>query len=458
MNATALRSINPATGTLIAEYSVHDPAQVRHALGLASEQAAQWGRLSFAERATHLRAIARVLRERQPMLALLATVEMGKPIAQSRAEIEKCAATLAYYAEQGATYLQDEMVATDARKSYVSFRPLGVVLAVMPWNFPFWQVFRAMAPALMAGNTMVLKHASNVCGCARAIEDVVRESGAPAGLFQSLLIPGAQVADLIALPEIAAVTFTGSTSAGKQVAAAAGAHVKKQVLELGGSDAYIVLEDADLDLAVQVGVRGRLVNSGQSCVAAKRFVVLRAVYDEFEQRMTQQMKQASFGDPMDEANQIGPLARVDLRDDLHEQVMRSVARGAVITCGGYTPPGAGAFYPPTVLAGVRPGMPAYDEELFGPVASLIIAEDEADAVRIANDSIYGLGAGIFSQNRERAERIAATQLDAGNCFVNAFVHSDARLPFGGVKQSGYGRELSGYGIREFTNIKTVFIQ
>ena len=382
---------------------------------------------------------------------------MGKPINQSRAEVEKCAMSLEYYATHGGKMLQDELVTTDAQKSFVSFQPLGVVLAVMPWNFPYWQVFRAMGPILMAGNTMLLKHASNVSGCALAIEDILNEAGAPRNLFQTLLLPASEVSELIAHPSIAAVTFTGSTTAGKQVASVAASHIKKQVLELGGSDAYILLIDADLDLAVRTCVNGRLVNSGQSCVAAKRFIVVKELKSAFEQGMLAAFEATSFGDPLDEKNKIGPMARKDLRDELHQQVLESIAKGAVLLCGGYIPDGEGAYYPPTILTNVKKGMPAYDDELFGPVAAIIEAHDEADAIHKANDTIYGLGSGIFSQDIQRAEEIATKELQAGSCFVNAFVHSDPRLPFGGIKQSGYGRELSGYGIREFVNIKTVYV-
>jgi succinate-semialdehyde dehydrogenase/glutarate-semialdehyde dehydrogenase len=315
-----------------------------------------------------------------------------------------------------------------------------------------------MVPAIMAGNVMLLKHASNVSGCALAIEKLLKNAGAPKGLFQTLLLPSSHIQHLIAHPCVAAITLTGSTAAGRDVASIAGRHLKKQVLELGGSDAYIILEDADMNVAIDIALRGRLVNSGQSCVAAKRFVVVRAIRKEFEQRYVEQMKQVTYGDPLNEKNRIGPLARIDLRDTLHEQVLKSVDLGAKVLCGGFIPEDSGAYYPPTVLSNVKKGMPAYDEELFGPVASIIEAKDEADAIRIANDSIYGLGGGIISRNRARAEKIAATQLQAGSCFVNEFVHSDARLPFGGTKQSGYGRELSVFGIREFVNIKTVFIK
>lgn len=453
-----IQSVNPATGKTIGEYQTHDKAYVDKALKQALKAQESWRQQSLKERAVVLKSIAATLRKQKDKLALLATQEMGKPLVQSLTEVEKCATTFEFYAKNGAKFLADEVVETDARKSYVSFQPLGVVLAIMPWNFPYWQVFRAMGPAIMAGNALLLKHASNVSGCALAIEKVMKDAGAPKGLFQTLLLPSSEIADLIANPAISAVTLTGSTEAGKEVAAQAGRYIKKQVLELGGSDPYIILEDADMDLAVKTCVEGRLVNSGQSCVSAKRFVVVKAVRKEFEQRFTEQMQAATYGDPTDKKNKIGPLARTDLRDTLHEQVTQSIAKGAKLLCGGAVPEGEGAYYPPTVLTNVKKGMPAYDEELFGPVAAIIEAKDEADAIRIANDSIYGLGAGIFSKNLKRAEEIAAKELQAGNCFVNAFVHSDPRLPFGGTKQSGYGRELSIFGIREFVNAKTVFIQ
>ncbi len=453
-----MTSVNPATGKVITRYSIHNNAYVEKALKSAHRAFGTWGNLTFRERGQILRKIARTIRDHKENLAILATKEMGKPIVQSRQELEKCATTFEYYAKNGAAYLKDEVVETDARKSYVSFQPLGVILAVMPWNFPYWQVFRAMAPALMAGNTMLLKHASNVSGCALAIEKIIKAAGAPAGIFQTLLLPSSEVADLIARPEIAAVTFTGSTEAGRKIASAAGTHLKKQVLELGGSDPYIILEDADLEHAIDICVKGRLVNTGQSCVAAKRFVAVKPLRKAFESGFTSRMLATTYGDPMQPENQIGPLARTDLRDQLHEQMLKSIEKGAKLLCGGFIPEMDGAYYPPTVLTNVRPGMPAYDEELFGPVAAIIEAKNEQDAIRIANDSIYGLGGGIFSKNRKRAEQIAARELQAGNCFVNSFVHSDPRLPFGGIKQSGYGRELGIFGIREFVNIKTVYIQ
>lgn len=456
--AASFISVNPATGKQIGSYPVITPGQLDKALKNARKAFAGWRLASFPERAKVLKAIAKQIRLQQQELAELATAEMGKPIKQSLAEVEKCAATFDYYAKEGAAYLADELIATDARKSFVSYQPLGVVLAVMPWNFPYWQVFRCMAPILMAGNVMVLKHASNVSGCALAIEQVLKKAGVPEGLFHTLLLPSSGVADLIAHPAVNAVTFTGSTAAGSKVAEAAGRHIKKQVLELGGSDAYVILEDADLSKAVAICVSARLVNSGQSCVAAKRFVVVKNLRKEFERLLVAGMKAAVYGDGMDVNNQVGPMARIDLRDDLHTQVTQSVSKGAKLLCGGLIPEGPGAFYPPTVLTGVKKGMSAYDEELFGPVAAIIEAKNDEDALRIANDSIYGLGGAIFSRNRKRAEQLAKQHLDAGNCFVNASVHSDARLPFGGAKQSGYGRELGSFGIREFTNVKTVFIQ
>ena len=454
----SMTSVNPATGEVIATYTSYDETKVAKALALAAKTQQQWRKLSFKERGAVLKTVAKTLMAQQQKLANLATAEMGKPIQQSLTEISKCAACLEFYAKEGPKFLADELIETDARKSYVSFQPLGVVLAIMPWNFPYWQVFRAISPALMAGNAAVLKHASNISGCALAIEKIFVDAGAPKGLFQTLLLPAAEVEALIGNPHIAAVSLTGSTAAGSKVAEAAGRHIKKQVLELGGSDAYVILEDADMDLAVKVCVDGRLVNSGQSCVAAKRFVVVKPLRKEFERRVAELMQAATYGNPMDKANKIGPLARVDLRDSLHKQVEDSIAGGAKLLCGGFIPEGKGAWYPPTVLTNVKKGMVAYEEELFGPVASIIEAKHEADAIRIANDSIYGLGGCIFSKDRKRAEAIAKNELQAGNCFVNAFVHSDSRLPFGGVKMSGYGRELSGFGIREFTNVKTIFIQ
>jgi succinate-semialdehyde dehydrogenase / glutarate-semialdehyde dehydrogenase len=453
-----IQSIKPATGKEIAEYDIYSEQQVKHCLQLARKAFDKWRYITFEERGALLQRVANELRKQKEQLAQLATDEMGKPLQQGRDEVEKCAGSLEYYAKNGAAFLADEKVETEAYKRYVAFRPLGTILAIMPWNFPYWQVFRAMGPAVMAGNTMLLKHASNVSGCALAIEKVITDAGAPEGVFQTLILPSSKIADLIGEPEISAVTLTGSTTAGSKVAEAAGRHLKKQVLELGGSDAYIVLEDVDIERAVEICVNGRLINSGQSCIAAKRFIVVKAIKEAFEKRMAEKMQAATYGDPNDTKNRVGPMARKDLRDQLHEQVEKSVKKGAKVLCGGFVPEGDGAYYPPTVLTNVEPGMPAYEEELFGPVAAIIEAEDEVDAIRIANDSIYGLGGAVLSGDRARAERLAVDQLEAGSCFVNDFVHSDTRLPFGGIKQSGYGREIGSFGIREFVNVKTIYVK
>jgi succinate-semialdehyde dehydrogenase/glutarate-semialdehyde dehydrogenase len=400
---------------------------------------------------------AALLRERREEYAALMATEMGKPVLQGSAEVEKCAWVCDYYAEHAERFLAAEAVDSDASRSYVAYQPLGVILAVMPWNFPFWQVFRFAAPSLMAGNTAVLKHASNVMGCALAIESVFQESGFPEDVFRTLVIESNRVREVIHSPLVRAVTLTGSGPAGRAVGAAAGAELKKTVLELGGSDPYIVLEDADLDVAVPACVDSRLINSGQSCIAAKRFVVVDPVRDEFEDRYVTHMMTKKRGDPLDEAVDVGPQARADLRDELHQQVMRSIRQGARAVLGASMPEGPGAFYPPTVLTDVRPGMPAYEEELFGPVAAIIAARDEAEAIRVANDTPFGLGAAVFTRDVERGERIAVQELAAGSCFVNAVVKSDPRLPFGGIKESGYGRELAVFGIREFVNVKTVYV-
>jgi succinate-semialdehyde dehydrogenase/glutarate-semialdehyde dehydrogenase len=385
-------------------------------------------------------------------------LEMGKPVAQGRSEVDKCAWVCRYYVEHGAAFLAPEAVVSDAAKSYVTFQPLGTVLAVMPWNFPLWQVFRFAAPALMAGNAGLLKHSSNVSGCALAIEQILHAAGFPSPLFRTLLVGSARVGALVDAPQVAAVTLTGSTPAGRAVAARAGAALKKTVLELGGSDPYVILEDADLEAAAEACAASRLINGGQSCIAAKRFVVVEAVRARFEELLVERMRARRLGDPLDPAVDVGPQARHDLRDDLRRQVARSVELGARVRLGGEVPSGPGAFYPPTVLTGVTRGMPAHDEELFGPVAAVIAAQDEADALRKANDSPFGLGAAVFTRDRARGERLAAEELQAGSCFVNAFVRSDPRLPFGGIKESGYGRELSSFGIREFVNVKTVYVE
>jgi succinate-semialdehyde dehydrogenase/glutarate-semialdehyde dehydrogenase len=382
---------------------------------------------------------------------------MGKAVDEGRSEVDKCAWVCEHYAEHGAAYLQDEDIETEASRSYVTFEPLGVVLAVMPWNFPFWQVFRFAAPGLFAGNAGLLKPASNVFGCALAIRDVFREAGFPEDIFQTLLIGSPRVASVIENPGVAAVTLTGSTPAGREVAATAGAALKKTVLELGGSDPYVILEDADLEKAAAQCVTSRLINAGQSCIAAKRFIVPRRILKRFQDLVVSGMKEAVLGDPLSRRTTVGPMARHDLRDELHQQVAESVAKGARCLLGGEVPPGPGAFYPATVLTDVGPGMPAYEDELFGPVAAIIPVSGDEEAVLTANDTVFGLGAAVFTTDLARGELIAARRLQAGSCFVNAFVRSDPRLPFGGIRESGYGRELSSFGIREFVNIKTVYI-
>jgi succinate-semialdehyde dehydrogenase/glutarate-semialdehyde dehydrogenase len=453
----ALSSINPATDEPIRVYEEASSEEVATALSAAGAAAARWRRVPFSGRAEPLRRAGTLLRERREDLARLMTLEMGKPLAQGRAEAEKCAWVCEHYAEHAEAFLAPEAVSTDARKSYIAFEPLGVVLAVMPWNFPFWQVFRFAAPAIMAGNVGLLKHSSNVSGCALAIEGILGDAGLPQGVFQTLLVGSSRVGTLIEAPEVAAVTLTGSTPAGRAVAARAGACLKKVVLELGGSDPYVILEDADLDLAAEVCATARLFNGGQSCIAAKRFVVVDEVREAFVDRLVERMKARKMGDPLDEASDIGPQARLDLRNELHRQVLDSVERGARLRLGGTLPDGPGAFYPPSLLVDVAPGMPAYDEELFGPVAAVIAARDDTDAIRIANDTRFGLGAAVFTRDLARGEEIARDELQAGSCFVNAFVRSDPRLPFGGIRDSGYGRELGVFGIREFVNVKTVYV-
>jgi len=450
--------VNPATGKTIKTYEELTPAAARDVIAQAHNAFLDWKRTPFAERARLMKRAAHILRERANEYAVLMAQEMGKPVKDGRAEAEKCAWACDYYAENTEAFLRPEVIQTDASKSYVAFQPLGVVLAVMPWNFPFWQVFRFAAPALMAGNAGVLKHASNVPACALAIEEVFRTAGFPANIFRTLLIGSKQVDAVIENPLVRAVTLTGSTPAGKAVAKKAGDMLKKTVLELGGSDAYIVLADADLEAALTMCVTSRLVNAGQSCIAAKRFIVPEAIRQQFEEGFVARMSAITVGDPLDEHTQMGPLARHDLRDELHQQVQESIAKGARCLLGGAIPESKGAFYPPTVLTNVKKGMPAYEDELFGPVAAIITVKDEKEAITVANDSIFGLGAAVFTQDLVKGERIAATEIEAGCCFVNTFVKSDPRLPFGGIKDSGYGRELSHYGIKEFVNIKTVFVK
>ena len=451
-------STNPFDGTVIHTYETHQPDEVNEIVFSTHTAWENWRTVSFSERANCMKNAALILRSRKEELARLMAIEMGKPLKGGIAEIEKCAECCEFYAENAANFLKDEIIISDASKSFITFQPIGVILAIMPWNFPFWQVFRFLAPTIMAGNCGVLKHASNVFGCAVEIENIIEAAGFPENVFRTLLIPSSEVDKVIENKLIMAVTLTGSTAAGKKVAEKAGSLIKKTVLELGGSDAYLILQDADLELAAETCVNSRIINSGQSCIAAKRFVVVEAVLEEFTSLFLKKMASKVMGNPLDELTEIGPQARIDLRNELHQQVKESINMGAKCLLGAFIPEGKNAFYPPTVLTDVKKGMPAYDQELFGPVAAIISAKDEDHAIQIANDSVFGLGAAIFSRDIARAEKIAATDILAGACFVNTLVKSDSRLPFGGIRQSGYGRELSHYGIKEFVNIKTVFVK
>jgi succinate-semialdehyde dehydrogenase/glutarate-semialdehyde dehydrogenase len=452
----AIQSINPATEEVVATYQEFTPEQIEQAIAEAHAAFLEWRGTSFAERARLMRRAAEVLRERKGRYGELITREMGKTINEAEAEVEKCAWNCDFYAENAERFLSDEPVDTNARQSYVAYEPLGVILAVMPWNFPFWQVFRFAAPALMAGNTGLLKHASNVSGCALAIEEVFRDAGFPAGCFRTLLISGAAVHPVIEDPRVRAVTLTGSDLTGEKVAATSGRMLKKTVMELGGSDPFIVLADADLDAAAQTAARARFQNAGQSCIAAKRFIVEEAVADQFLDKFAEAVRSLQVGDPMDRASQVGPMARGDLRDDLDRQVRASVEQGARVVLGGRPAAGSGYYYEPTILAGVTPAMTAFREETFGPVAAVTRAKNAEEAIALANDSDFGLGAALWTRDLARA-RDLARRIESGSVFINGMVASDPRLPFGGVKRSGYGRELSEFGIREFCNIQTVWV-
>jgi len=453
-----LTVVDPATGEAGRSYEGHALEDAKAIAAAARRAFEAWRTTAFDDRARRMRTAAEVLRARAAEFAELMTEEMGKLTADGLAEIEKCAFNCDYFAEHAAEFLARRPADLGGPKAFVTYNPLGVVLAVMPWNFPFWQVFRFAAPTLMAGNAAVLKHASNVPGCALAIEAVFREAGFPEDLFRTVMVPGRDVSALIGDANVAAVTLTGSVAAGRSVAQAAGGALKKAVLELGGSDAYIVLEDADIDQAATVCAAARLVNGGQSCIAGKRFIVVAPVREAFERALVEKLSAYAMGDPRAPATRLGPMSSVHARDEIHDQVQKSVAAGARLLLGGSLPDRPGAWYPATVLAGVRPGQPAHDEEIFGPVAAVIEAADETDAIRIANASEFGLGSGVLTRDLARGERIAAEALEAGMSFVNANVRSDPRLPFGGVKHSGYGRECSDFGIHEFVNIKSVLVQ
>lgn len=451
-----MKSINPSTGSVIREYPEHTVIEVEQILQKVHSTWKSWRETSFELRSGLMKKAAQNLRDNKEQYARLMTDEMGKLLRESMAEIEKCAWVCDYYAEHAVELLKDEIIESDASRSFVTFQPLGVILAVMPWNFPFWQVFRFAAPALMAGNAAVLKHASNVPGCALLIESIFQEAGFPDNLFRTLMIPASGVEAVVANPLIAAVTLTGSEAAGSHVASLAGKHLKKTVLELGGTDPYIILADADLQAAVKTAVIARMLNQGQSCIAAKRFIVVKSVMAEFEAAMKEAFENLRIGDPKDINTQVGPLARPDLVDEIEYQVNSSIAAGARLITGGHRPDRAGCYFAPTILGDVRKGMPVYTQETFGPVASLITAIDEDDAVSIANDSEFGLGGCVWTRDLERGERIAR-RVETGAMFVNGMTKSDPRLPFGGIKKSGYGRELGSYGIKEFTNIKTIWI-
>ncbi|ADE13435.1 Aldehyde Dehydrogenase [Nitrosococcus halophilus Nc 4] len=453
----AFETVNPTTGQSLKTFSAWDKEAIEEALQQAQESRFVWAARPLSERCRLLEAVAQQLRERKEDLARLITLEMGKLVTEARAEIEKCAWVCEYYAEQAPRFLADEMIESDAGRSYVALQPLGTVLAIMPWNFPFWQVFRFCAPALVAGNTALLKHASNVPQCALAIERTLLEAGFPPGVFHTLLVTSAQAAEVIADPRVQGVTLTGSEAAGRKVAEWAGQHLKKTVLELGGADPFIVLADADLEQTVPVAVQSRFLNGGQSCIAAKRFIVMEEVANEFVARFRASLEALRPGDPLDEQTTLAPLARLDLREGLHRQVKVSIEQGAVAVAGCQPLPGPGAYYAPSILDRVQPGMPAFEEELFGPVAAIIRVADQAEAVAMANASRYGLGGSVWSRDVSWAEQLAL-QLQCGAAFVNGLVKSDPRLPFGGVKCSGYGRELSWHGMREFVNQKTVWIK
>ncbi len=453
-------TVNPFSGDTIKRYKYCEQNEILEAIEKAHKEFLTWEKTNYEHRSKLINNVANILVKNKDEYAQIMSMEMGKPISVSIGEVEKCAVLCKYYAEHAEGFLKPETINTDASNSFITFEPLGIIFAVMPWNFPFWQVFRYAVPALLAGNGCLLKHAPNVPECALAIERIFRDAGFPDNIFTSVFVDIPLVETIISHPSVKGVTLTGSERAGSSVASLAGKYLKKTVMELGGSDPYIILEDADMDTAVDTCVTSRLINSGQTCISAKRFIVVESRLDEFTKLFIEKMGKVEFGDPMDEKTQYGPMARRDLCDNLHRQVEDSIKLGAKCLFKGKIPDKnpAGTFYPVIVLSNVREGMPAYDEELFGPVSVIYSAKDEEDAIRIANDTPYGLGAAVFTTDTERGTRIAAKKLNAGLCFVNDFVKSDPRLPFGGINRSGYGTELSTYGIKEFVNIKTVSVK
>ena len=453
-----LISINPANNKKINSYEEISKDSINQIIDSSFNTFLDWRNKSFSYRAKKMRHLAELLKQKKELLGLLMTKEMGKPIKQSIAEAEKCAWVCEYYADNAEKFLSQKEIPTGSTKSFISFQPIGIVLAIMPWNFPFWQVFRFASPALMAGNVGILKHASNVQGCAIEIEKLFLEAGFPKFAFSNLVIGSKKVSNVIKNSKISAVTLTGSTPAGKSVASLAGSLLKKTVLELGGNDPYVILEDADLDNAVKSCIAGRMLNAGQSCIAAKRFIVVQSILKEFIDKVHNEIKKMKMGDPINPDINIGPMVNNIARDELHQQVLISIEKGAKLLFGGKIPQLDGAFYPPTLLVDVEPGMPAFDDELFGPVAVVISAKDQSHAIELANKTNFGLGAAIFTRDLDKGENIATKELEAGSCFVNDFVKSDPRLPFGGIKESGYGRELSEFGIQEFVNIKSVVVQ
>lgn len=453
----SIQTINPATGKIEKTYLEFSKEEIKNSINYAQQAYLKWKETDINQRSRLMKNAASVMRNKRDEYAYIITTEMGKPIKQAIAEVEKCVWVCEYFADNADRMLTKEKIDTDASESYVEFNPLGVILAVMPWNFPFWQVFRFAAPSLIAGNVGLLKHSSNVPMCALAIEQIFINAGFPKNVFKTLLIGSEPVKDIIKDPRIKAATLTGSEPAGRKIAEACGKELKKSVLELGGSDPFIVLDDADLDETASIAVKARLINNGQSCIASKRFIVVEKIYERFTEKFVKAMNRVKIGDPMDESVELGPIAREDLLYELDSLVKDSVSKGARILTGGKVLPGKGFYYAPTILDNLSKGMPAYDDEIFGPVASLIKAKDEEDAVRIANDSPFGLGASIWTNDIKKAKRMA-TEIESGCIFINGMVKSDPRLPFGGVKNSGYGRELSHYGIKEFVNIKSVWIK